>query len=1055
MNPPARSVFSGCDCVFRSSLYSFSRRSLQLKASVRAQRRCHVVRYAAVADCASLLRGWLAQASLPHSLAQVNQTVSMAAPTAGGSGGAGAAPTARVMFLYSNPLFHKYHRDSRGRPKVEEMDELDINVERRKIKAIIKDVCRDRRCCIRWAEQVATVPNFNKALQRGCQVLHFTGHGLPAAPPSGTSAGHEAMLTFENDVGEMFPISGATLTKLFETNDRHTQVRCVFVSACHSGDVGKAFADAGVPHVVAVKTSTQIEDKASIQFAEQFYNALLRGSTVGSSFKTAYTSVSTEFASTVEAKKFVLLGKGDHDTARLFESVPPGTYQDDSKLGVCDNHGREPTDHLVGRGLDVSRCLAQFKRKARVVSIVGMAGIGKTEVARKVAEFASIRRIFDAIYFVELGRDGGVESGWDGLVRNFAAAYGKEVDPEDFEESLRRKFSSESDELSLTVVDGADMFAMAEIDAKHAYMHGRDAKMLPVFLSNVASKAGSMRFLVTTSTPLGTVGSISERIVRLEPLSHDYIAEILIKSMGRDPMLSEVDDVGVNQGHPRFYRQFLQAVARSPVVRALEGHAGATKKVAELLTQTRPGAALGTSPYYKLNDPEVLREKVPAIRERFISRTGRAFARHALTGGGLGAVGSAGGAGGPPPGGLSYPMSGAGASAHYPGPERLHFARTSDKLPDAVSDSVEMLRRTVRDEQGVQFWMAAATATARRAAKPRHAAPSPKRSTRDDIRVGLKPTPSTESGGWGGRPAAASLPEAKRDEPAEKATTDEEELARASMPPAAALGGGFGPSWSTPGALSSTTPAAPPSRPKPHRLQRHAQSAYASPEDSAELEEFKEAAEPLAVDFMMPLPWESIASELKDTFQRHAGRAARQRPIGDEELSFIRSSARLAMVSSDGTVTVQNFAARWPALKEWLATMALLADDWAVTSPGKRIWGWLSRDGTDHLLRSSPVGTFVFRFSDSTPSQLVMGLVRDNGSGAPAAPALQLKVAILPREDGRPGYRARVPTETSPGRPPVYTDFDSLSEFLAHYRVARWLFPAFPKETAFDLSPRK
>jgi hypothetical protein len=52
-------------------------------------------------------------------------------------------------------------------------------------------------------------------------------------------------------------------------------VEFVFVSACHSEEAGKAFVDAGVPHVVAVRWDTPISDKASQVFSKQFYLSLL------------------------------------------------------------------------------------------------------------------------------------------------------------------------------------------------------------------------------------------------------------------------------------------------------------------------------------------------------------------------------------------------------------------------------------------------------------------------------------------------------------------------------------------------------------------------------------------------------------------------------------------------------------------------------------------------------------------------------------------------------------------------------------------------------------
>ena len=97
----------------------------------------------------------------------------------------------------------------------------------------------------------------------GCRVLHFTGHGMPG------------YVTFEDDNGAMFLLNATGLRELFEVGGGAEGVKFVFVSACHSQDVGQAFVEAGVPHVVAVRTSDAILDDASLIFSHQFYTALL------------------------------------------------------------------------------------------------------------------------------------------------------------------------------------------------------------------------------------------------------------------------------------------------------------------------------------------------------------------------------------------------------------------------------------------------------------------------------------------------------------------------------------------------------------------------------------------------------------------------------------------------------------------------------------------------------------------------------------------------------------------------------------------------------------
>lgn len=156
----------------------------------------------------------------------------------------------------------------------------------------------------------------------GCRIIHFTGHGTPGA------------VTFEDTAGAMYLLNARGLRELFAVGDGAQGVEFVFVSACHSQDVGLAFVAAGVPHVVAVKTDDEVLDKASLEFAKQFYTALLSGKSVSQAFEVARTAVKWDPDITnkaVEADKFLLLGSGSHDTARIFSNVPRGDMVDMSR----------------------------------------------------------------------------------------------------------------------------------------------------------------------------------------------------------------------------------------------------------------------------------------------------------------------------------------------------------------------------------------------------------------------------------------------------------------------------------------------------------------------------------------------------------------------------------------------------------------------------------------------------------------------------------------------------------------------------------------------------
>lgn len=82
-------------------------------------------------------------------------------------------------------------------------------------------------------------------------------------------------VAFEATNGEAQLLNQKSLASLFTAGGGAVGVELVFVSACHSQNVGLSFAAAGVPHVVAVQEAYTIRDQASIAFSHEFYIALL------------------------------------------------------------------------------------------------------------------------------------------------------------------------------------------------------------------------------------------------------------------------------------------------------------------------------------------------------------------------------------------------------------------------------------------------------------------------------------------------------------------------------------------------------------------------------------------------------------------------------------------------------------------------------------------------------------------------------------------------------------------------------------------------------------
>lgn len=152
----------------------------------------------------------------------------------------------------------------------------------------------------RWA---VTAIDMRRALLDDCkpQIVHFSGHGtgsenseneLSSTKPEG--------LIFEDDTGQPKLVSGEALASLFALFS--DQVECVVLNACYSAVQAKAIAQ-HIPYVVGMKQV--IGDKAAIEFAIGFYDALLAGRSV-------------EFAHKLGCNAIQMAGIPEHLTPQLF-----------------------------------------------------------------------------------------------------------------------------------------------------------------------------------------------------------------------------------------------------------------------------------------------------------------------------------------------------------------------------------------------------------------------------------------------------------------------------------------------------------------------------------------------------------------------------------------------------------------------------------------------------------------------------------------------------------------------------------------------------------------
>lgn len=173
------------------------------------------------------------------------------------------------------------------------------------------------------------------------QIVHFCGHG----------AGDKG-LVLEDDAGKIKAVSTQALAALFELFA--SQVECVLLNACYSEVQAQAIAQ----HIKAVVGMNQaIGDRAAIEFATSFYDALGAGESVGFAFRSG--KIAVQWAGIPEEKTPVLIQKPGLAASSLApqptaESIALGTVR--SRVFISYKRGIAPDEAVA---LEVFKVLSE------------------------------------------------------------------------------------------------------------------------------------------------------------------------------------------------------------------------------------------------------------------------------------------------------------------------------------------------------------------------------------------------------------------------------------------------------------------------------------------------------------------------------------------------------------------------------------------------------------------------------------------------------------------------------------------------------------------------
>lgn len=276
----------------------------------------------------------------------------------------------------------------------------------------------------------ATLPALRRRLAnavRPIHIFHFDGHGTfssePVQPlaPDGVRlhGGARGQLAFEDDRGELALVPAETLAQVLQDSD----VKLAVLTACQSGqgsndDVFSSVAGrllgAGVDAVVAMSASVLVVSAA--RYVEAFYRELSSGLEVPLAHERARQALHDD------PQRHVLRRRRDEpgEPVQLCDWWLPHYFQQrpltlqptagPTRAPATPPHLEgfpgPPTYGWIGRARELLAVERALLRR-RLVLLSGFGGVGKTALAREVADWLVRTRLFRSALFLsfEHGRD--------------------------------------------------------------------------------------------------------------------------------------------------------------------------------------------------------------------------------------------------------------------------------------------------------------------------------------------------------------------------------------------------------------------------------------------------------------------------------------------------------------------------------------------------------------------------------------------------------------------------------------------------------------------------
>jgi len=432
-----------------------------------------------------------------------------------------------LSVLYSSPLGYE-EADSKGGTKFKPLQPLSFEKDIDQIKKSLEN-SKNR---ANYSIKIATPMNFISSLSKNPYILHFIGHGIKTSH----FYKKEDYLVLENDDGSGQLISPAKLKMIIDVCN--SKLDTVFLSFCYSESEADVFLRAGANHVICIQRDKKVKDAACIIFSSAFYTALFsEGKTPWESFNIAKQTLNITQSLEGQSALFIMKTKAsltqEHQCKSIviFNGPNPEKTKATTEIRLEKNIPA-PVESFIGRNQDVCMVLRELKDK-RLITLTGEPGIGKTAVAKFIANYIKTRKgefmrngvmFLNAIYC----------SSTQMLKHKFVNAF-----KDSLGQSISRKADKKDTEMLfnevLEVISKLEFLLIID-DAEDLLRTSK--KMLKDFIESLFEASSTIRVLITSKIDmisfLGGINGVKGGSKQLKNLSQMASEKLLSEKAGRN-----------------------------------------------------------------------------------------------------------------------------------------------------------------------------------------------------------------------------------------------------------------------------------------------------------------------------------------------------------------------------------------------------------------------------------------------------------------------------------------------------------------------------------------